>query len=62
MEHVILKRFGFKTDFFALMANSIATECAFLSDTTTSATTTFKVCLRKRLELNYQININKSFN
>ncbi|VDN50717.1 unnamed protein product [Dracunculus medinensis] len=42
MEHVILKRFGFKTDFFALMANSIATECAFLSDTTTSATTTFK--------------------
>lgn len=44
-KHVILRLKGFKPDFFATLADAIATECAFLSEvgTTHTPTNTFKV-------------------
>ncbi|KAM3724733.1 Uncharacterized protein ACO02O_07852 [Dirofilaria immitis] len=44
-KHVSLRLIGFKPDFFAALADAIATECSFLSETATThaPTNTFKV-------------------
>lgn len=61
-KHVSLRPSGFKPDYFASMADAIATECSFLSESATAhaPTSTFKVSLYSETIITKQTQISFS--